>query len=592
VGAHDRSGDELLGATWNGSGTTFRVGAPGAAAVSVVYGEPEAEHALNRSEDGIWAVTVEDAVPGTSYRVRVDGELYPDPASRFQPEGVHGSSQVIDPGSYVWQNEPPSFPLDKAVIYELHVGTFTGEGTFSAARSQLEYLRDLGVNTIELMPVHDFPGRWNWGYDPAAHFAPSRAYGRPDDLKAFLDAAHALGLKVLLDVVYNHFGPAGAYLPAIMPEVLDETRQTEWGPALAFEGKPGLLVRRFFLENALMWLDEYRFDGLRLDATFAIIDNSEEHWLAQLAREIANLPGEPRWLIAEDPRNMRDLLLPREEGGYSLHGVWADDFHHTVRVRLTGDDFSYFRDFHGTDEEIARTVNRNWLFEGQYSLNSRRPRGTPAAELPAERFVYCIQNHDQTGNRPNGERLHHAVDLPAYCAATALLLFASQTPLLFMGQEWATSAPFLYFTDHEGELGEQVSAGRAREFADFPGQEEVADPQEPSTFERSKLRWEELRQEPHAAVHRYYRDLLQLRNSLPGDRGVAEAMSGGVRVRRGGFELLVAFEGGATAKVVASSTLVLCSESDRYQPTPVPPTVAEGAIRFARPGARIYRVDD
>jgi maltooligosyltrehalose trehalohydrolase len=579
-----------LGAVPTEGGVGFRVWAPAASRVELVL----EDRALNLAKEagGYHSTFVADAAVGIRYSFRVDGgPRMPDPASRFQPEGVHGPSLVVDPGRYHWLNDAPDEPEEEpGAIYELHVGTFSPEGTFAGAGERLAYLAGLGVSAIELMPVADFPGRWNWGYDPAAFFAPSRAYGTPDELRRLVDRAHGLGLRVLLDVVYNHFGPDGAYLPAFSPFVFTSRHATPWGQAVDVDGPESEGVRRYILENALMWLDEYRFDGLRLDATFAIVDDGPDHLLAQLSAAAARLSGPKRLLVAEDPRNQRNVVLPVGSGGLGMDAVWADDFHHQVRVRLAGDRDGYYRDFTGSSRDIARTVLGNWFYRGHHSASHGVPRGTAAADLAPRRFVYCIQNHDQVGNRPRGSRLTYDIAPPAYRAASALLLFLPQRPMLFMGQEWAAGTPFLYFTDHSGELAVQVREGRRSEFADFDMSGEVPDPQDPLTFERSRLDWSELDREPHAGVLRLYRDLLELRRSLRGPVALVEAKAGGLSLRRATRLLLVAFDGPSELALPERAEPVWCSEDSSYAGDAQPPALARGLASFRRPGALIVEV--
>jgi maltooligosyltrehalose trehalohydrolase len=582
--------DPSLGAVPAEGGVGFRVWAPAASRVELIL--EQGALGLGRGAGGYHSAFVGGAAAGDRYSFRLDGgSPMPDPASRFQPDGVHGPSQVVDPGSYRWQNDNPEGPGEEpGAIYELHVGTFSPEGTFAGVGEKLEYLAGLGVGAIELMPLADFPGRWNWGYDPAALFAPSRAYGTPNDLRRLVDRAHGLGLRMMPDVVYNHFGPDGAYLPAFSPFVLTSRHATPWGQAVDVDGPESEGVRRYILENALMWLDEYRFDGLRLDATFAIVDDGPQHILAQLSAAVAGLPGRKRLLIAEDPRNLRNVVLPTESGGLGLGAVWADDFHHQVRVRLAGDRNGYYRDFSGGSRDITETILANWFYRGHHSVSHGAPRGTPAADLPPARFVYCIQNHDQVGNRPRGNRLSDDVSPPAYRAASTLLLFLPQRPMLFMGQEWAAGTPFLYFTDHAGELAAQVREGRRREFADFDMSGEVPDPQDPLTFERSRLDWPELDREPHAGVLRLYRDLLELRRSLRGPVTLEETRAGGVSLRRETRVLLVAFEGPTELALPEGAEPIWCSEDSRYAGDSQRPALARGIASFRRPGALIVEV--
>jgi maltooligosyltrehalose trehalohydrolase len=545
---------------------------------------------MRAREGGYFETFVAGLGVGARYRYRVDGgELYPDPASAFQPEGVHGPSEVVDP-SYPWQDEGwRGVPLRELVFYELHLGTFTPEGTYAAAEAKLDYLKALGVNALELMPVADFPGRWNWGYDPAAQFAPSRAYGRPEELKRFIDTAHRLGLAVYLDVVYNHFGPDGAYAVALAPQFFTDRHQTPWGQAINLDGEHAAGVRRFFLENARYWLEEYHFDGFRLDATFALIDDSPKHFLAELSETVEEVGGWKRFLVAEDHRNDRRLLEPRAEGGYGLDAVWADDFHHQVRVNLAGDRHGYYRDYGGSAREIAETINQGWFYIGQHAKHYGGPRGSDPNGLAPERFVFCIQNHDQIGNRPHGNRLDEDVSLEAYRAASALLLFAPQLPLIFMGQEWAASTPFQYFTDHNPELGKLVSEGRREEFKDFPGfAGEVPDPQDEATFKRSKLDWGEVDAGIHAQMLAYYRDLLRLRRELEGEVKAVRLAENGLELRRGRHLLQVALRKGVSLPEPEGYALVWQSEDARYSNDPSPIQREAGKTFFTVPGAALW----
>jgi maltooligosyltrehalose trehalohydrolase len=517
-----------LGATGTEAGTAFRVWAPERAPVDLVtYGRDGAPaiRPMARDDDGYWCGRFADVRPGDRYRYRLDGRddlTFPDPAARYQPEGVHGPSAVVDPASYEWRDRTWTAPrVEDLTIYELHVGTFSAEGTFRGVVERLPYLADLGVSAIELMPVADFPGARNWGYDGVAIFAPARCYGSPDDLRALVDAAHAHGLATILDVVYNHLGPDGAYAHAFSPYYFTDRHRTAWGAAVNLDGPHSEHVRRFFIENALHWVREYHFDVLRLDATHALHDDeSPTHFLAELTTAIRERAGRPVIITAEDHRNLARMLQPAGAGGFGIDAVWADDFHHQVRVHTAGDRESYYADYTGSAEDLATTVRQGWFFTGQHSTHLKRPRGTSPAGLAPCRFVYCIQNHDQIGNRADGARLHHQVDAATYRAASALLLLAPQIPLIFMGQEWATTAPFQFFTDHHEELGRLVTAGRRREFAAFAAFGEdvrtaVPDPQDVATFERSRLRWDEAAREPHASALRLYRRLLALRRELP-----------------------------------------------------------------------------
>lgn len=492
--------------------------------------------ALQPEGEGYFSGIDHAGAAGDFYKYRFGrGDMWPDPASRSQPFGVHGASEVIDPSAYHWGDESwITPPFVGWIIYELHVGAFTAEGTFRSAIERLEHLAALGVTAIELMPVADFPGARNWGYDGVMLYAPARAYGRPDDLRALVDAAHALGLSVILDVVYNHLGPDGNYTALYHDGYRNEKLHTPWGAGLDYASAP---VRAFFVENAVYWREEFHIDGFRLDATHEIADSSARHILAEIAGEVHALGG---YAIAEDERNDPRLLLPETRGGLGLDGAWADDFHHVVRVLMTGEREGYYGNYTGTSAELAQTVAHGWLFRGQAQPISGEPRGGDPEGLAPGQFVYCISNHDQTGNRAFGERLGHRISAAAYRAASALLCLVPQTPLLFMGQEWSASTPFLFFTDHNAELGGAVTRGRRKEFRNFAAFRDPAllttipDPQAETTFEDSKLRWEELHRPEHAGVLLLYREFLELRQTLPAlrdrsrDSYMVEELPGGI----------------------------------------------------------------
>jgi len=515
-----------FGAWPDTGGTRFRVWAPAAQEAWLAIERPDAaddERPLRPNGDGTFEGWMPDVGPGARYWYRLDGgPALPDPASRFQPDGVHGPSEVVDPGAFAWSDAAwAGARLDRASIYELHVGAFSPEGTFAGAAARLPYLRDLGVTIVELMPVADFAGDRNWGYDGVCPFAPARCYGRPDDLRRLVDTAHRLGLAVMLDVVYNHFGPDGAYVWQVSPAFFTDRHESPWGQGVNVDGPGSEHVRRFFVDNALHWIHEYRIDGLRLDATHAITDDSPTHLAAEIAARVHEAPGPPRLVVAEDHRNLAAMVRPAAEGGWGLDAVWADDLHHQVRRLLAGDADGYYADFAGTAADVATTLRQGWFFCGQRSGYLDGPRGTDPAGVPPRRFVVCLQNHDQVGNRAFGERLHHQIDPAAWRAAVALLLLAPETPLLFMGQEWATSAPFLYFTDHNEELGRLVTAGRRREFGRFAAfadpsvRERIPDPQATATFESSRLPWTERDTGVHAGTWRLHQALLALRRREP-----------------------------------------------------------------------------
>lgn len=472
------------------------------------------DYPLEAQEDGFFEAVLPFGV-GTRYRFVLDAQVVPDPYARFLPEGVHGEAEVVNPEAYLWQDDAwMGRPLSQCVFYELHIGTFTPEGTYRAAQEKLPYLRDLGITALQLMPLAAFDGRRGWGYDGVALYAPFAPYGRPEDLMAFVDAAHAHGLAVCLDAVYNHFGPAGNYLSDYHPNYFTE-RQSEWGAGLNFSEAQ---MRRYVLGSARMWLRDYHFDGLRLDATQSMWDDSVPHILQEMAAEVHKLG--PKLLLAEDYRNLPELMTE-----YGLDGVWVDDFHHEVRVSLTGERDGYYAPFSGGAQAVAHAINRGWVYEGQiWPLPDERlpgnRRGKPALGVQSQQMVYFIQNHDQIGNRAIGDRMHHLPQVSAgqFRAASLLLLTLPTTPLLFMGQEWAASTPFPFFSDHAGELGQMVSEGRKREFAHFEGfqGDSVLDPQAPDTFRLAQLDWAEANAGEHALTLRLYHRLLELRRTDAG----------------------------------------------------------------------------
>jgi maltooligosyltrehalose trehalohydrolase len=577
-----------LGAVVDGTSTHFRVWAPEAESIAVVL-EAGERRPMTRRGGGTFDVSVEDVRHGDLYRIELDGaQVFPDPASRFQPEGVHGPSMVIDPARFIWtESYWDGIALPDLIFYELHTGTFSPEGTFEGVHGRLSFLHDLGVTALELMPVAEFPGRWNWGYDHAALYAPSRAYGTPDDLRTLVDGAHSLGMAVFLDVIFNHLGPDGAYVAAVAP-MFTERHTTPWGRAINLDDRHAEGVRRLFIDNALMWLTEYHFDGLRLDATHALIDDSDPHFLSELKEAVEQIDeGPARILIAEDHRNDHRLLLPREEGGYQLDAVWADDFHHQMRNLTAGDDDGYYVDYAGTTTaDLAATINRGWFYDGRISTRTGAPRGTDPSPIRPEQCVVCIQNHDQVGNRPSGRRLHHDIRADLYRAASAVLLFVPELPLLFMGQEWAASTPFLFFTDHDEPLGSLVSEGRKQEFSSFEGfRGTVPDPQDSDTYFRSRLNWAELDEEHHARMLELYRDLVHLRPHLPAEIHASAEGSSCLRIRRGRIELLASFRGGTSVRPSEGSSVVLHTEDAKYATAGRAPELADDRVRFPVPSA-------
>jgi maltooligosyltrehalose trehalohydrolase len=525
-----------LGACVDTEGVTFRVWAPRWGRVELLLdpGLPSSRtRPLQRSNNGIFTGIFGDVAAGDLYSYVLDGAgPFPDPASRFQPQGVHGPSMVIDPRAYAWSDGGwRGVSLGDAIIYELHVGTFSPQGTFAGVTERLPYLADLGVTVIELMPVADFPGSRNWGYDGASLFAPSRVYGTPDDLRRLVDAAHDLGLAMMLDVVYNHFGPDGAYACLFSPSYLSAKHSSRWGAAVNLDDEGSRSVREFLIENAQHWVQEYHLDGLRLDATHGLIDDSPRHFVAELAARLRAASPDRSLLLAEDDRNLTSIVGPPEEGGWGLDAVWADDLHHHLRRHTAGDTDGYYQDFSGATTDIARTIRDGWFYRGQFSMYRQEPRGTDPAGVPPQRMVVCLQNHDQVGNRPLGGRLHHHVDPDVFRALSALLVFLPETPLLFMGQGWAASSPFLYFTNHHPELGRLVTAGRRAEFsrfrafADPQAQALIPDPQAETTWASSRLLWEERAVTPHAGTLELYRTLLRLRRTEIAARRFIDAVA-------------------------------------------------------------------
>lgn len=478
------------------------------------------------------------AKPGTFYHYRLDDELVvPDPASRANPQDVHGPSQVVDPTTFIWQDDAwQGRPWHEAVIYELHLGTFTGEGTYAAAMQRLDYLVALGITAIELMPVADFPGTRNWGYDGVLLFAPDHSYGTPDELKALVQAAHARGLMVLLDVVYNHFGPDGNYLHAYAPPFFSERHHTPWGAAINFDGNGSRIVRDFFIHNALYWLEEYHFDGLRLDAVHAIADNSRPDIVTELAAAVQAGLGRTRQvhLVLENDDNTASYL---QHG--TIAAQWNDDIHHTLHVLLTGERDGYYADY--TDQptrHLARCLAEGFAFQGEPSVyRDGRLRGEPSGHLPPSAFINFTQTHDQIGNRAYGERIAMMTPAKPLQVALAVLLLAPSPPMLFMGEEFAAATPFQFFCDFHGELAGAITEGRRREFAGFSkfadpaARARIPDPNDPATFERCKLDWNCLDEPQHQAILKFYRHLLALRRTQIVPR--LQGMGGGAK-----FELI------------------------------------------------------
>jgi maltooligosyltrehalose trehalohydrolase len=513
--------EQFAGAVLSEGVARFRVWAPQAERLEVVFEGHDEAVALERAEDGYFVGTVRSP-PSLLYRYRIDGQgPWPDPCSRYQPQGVHGPSQLVDASGFAWTDTQwRGTRMHGQVVYELHIGTFTREGTFDAAAEKLEYLRDLGVTMLEIMPVAECPGRWNWGYDGVQLYAPYHVYGEPDALRRFVDRAHALGLAVILDVVYNHLGPDGNYLKCYSPYYFSKRYRTDWGEALNFDDEHSRAVRDFVIGNACYWIREFHIDGFRLDATQSIFDSSEYHILAELVQR-ARAAALPRQIvfIAENEPQRGEHLRPVEAGGFDMDAMWNDDFHHAARVALTGSRDGYFRDYTGRAQEFVSCLRRGFLYQGQWYGWQKQARGSRLDRMRVTACVQFLQNHDQVGNTFVGTRIHDACAPASYRALIAVTLLAPQTPMLFMGQEFAASAPFKFFADHNEELGKVVHAGRRefvaqfRAYADPAVQALIPDPCSPDAFADSRLDWSEV--DRHAAAFRLHRDLLRLRKSDP-----------------------------------------------------------------------------
>jgi malto-oligosyltrehalose trehalohydrolase len=478
---------------------------------------------MERIGEGWHELVTDRARAGMRYRfVLADGSRVPDPASRFQPEDVHGPSVVVDPAAHVWHDAGWSGrPWEEAVIYELHTGTFTPEGTFRAVIGKLDHLVALGVTAIELMPIGDFPGRRNWGYDGTLPYAPDSSYGRPEDLKALVEAAHARRLMVLLDVVYNHFGPEGAYVHAIAPEMFTDRHRTPWGAAINFDGPDCGPIREFVIHNALYWIKEFHIDGLRLDAVHAIRDGSPKHLLQELAERVrAAAPDRHIHLILENEENEAKHLARAENGKPRWYTAqWNDDVHHVLHVAASGETKGYYADYQGDSDKLGRALAQGFAFQGELMPYRGRPRGTPGADLPPSAFVAFVQNHDQVGNRAFGDRITEFVPAMAVRAITAVCLLLPQIPMLFMGEEWGAAQPFPFFCDFGPELAAAVREGRRNEFARFPefrGPEALAripDPTAEETFTSAQIHWEDIAQAPHAHWLDWSRRVLATRHA-------------------------------------------------------------------------------
>ncbi len=570
-----------------GEGVRFALWAPGARRVELCLETGAPPVAMARDAEGWARALVAGAGPGTRYRYRIDGRLLvPDPASRFQPEDVHGPSEVVDPRAFEWEDDAwAGRPWEEMVFYELHVGTFTAEGTYRAAERRLGRLADLGITAVELMPLADFPGRRGWGYDGVLPFAPESRYGRPEALKAFVQACHARGLAVFVDVVYNHFGPEGNYLGAYAPPFFSARHRTPWGDAINFDGEGSATVRAFFLANARYWLEEYHVDGLRLDAVHAIRDTSPVHVLDELAAAVQAGPGAARrvHLVLENDANEARRLRPDAAGRRPYAAQWNDDLHHALHVLTTGERDGYYVDYPEPAGALARCLAEGFAYQGERSPYRGRPRGEPTTGLPSTAFVSFLQNHDQIGNRALGERLTALAPAAAVRAATALVLLAPAPPLLFMGEEWGTRRPFLFFCDFGPDLAPKVAAGRREEFARFPAfrdparRARIPDPQDPRTARRSTLDWRALTRPGPRRRWAWTRRLLALRR-----RAIVPLLARGLAARErarfgpAGLAVTWAVPGGPALHLVANLDAA---------PVARPPDLPRGDRRLFATGA-------
>ncbi len=547
-----------VGAECHSDGVCFRVWAPKRAEVAVVVDGHV--HPLRSQENGYWETFVRGLGAGALYRFRLDQnpDLYPDPASRFQPEGPLGPSMVVDASTFSWSDAGwKGLEIKGQVLYEFHVGTFTPEGTWAAAAAKLPFLKDVGITALEMMPVADFTGAFGWGYDGVDFFAPTRLYGQPDDLRSFIDRAHATGLGVILDVVYNHFGPAGNFLSAYSDDYFTDRYDNEWGSALNFDGPNAIGMRDFVIANAAYWIDEYHFDGLRLDATQSIHDASDDHVVAALtraARAAAN--GRSIIVIAENEPQDTDLVRPIEAGGYGLDGVWNDDLHHSAIVALTGRSEAYYEDHEGKPQEFISAAKYGYLFQGQTYFHQSQPRGKPGLDLDPASFVTFIENHDQVANSGRGQRFHQMTSPGRARAMTAFLLLMPGTPLLFQGQEFWATTPFRFMADHDPELAAAVRKGRREFLSQFPslatpeGQAQLPDPEAIATFEACKLDWSEA--ESRRGIVGMHRDLLRLRRTDPAFRDGARGTVDGAVIGPEAFLLRFFADGGGDRLLVVN----------------------------------------
>ncbi|PUA28795.1 MAG: malto-oligosyltrehalose trehalohydrolase [Cellvibrio sp. 79] len=510
-----------VGAEFTNNGVQFRVWAPRAKTVKIIINNTESAFEMMEEEHGYKSLTIPSAKPGDLYQFKLDDDknLYPDPASRAQPSGPHGPSMVIDPATFIWTDEEwAGVQHQNNVIYEMHIGTFTRAGTFRAAVSEFKELVKLGVTIIELMPVNEFDGEFGWGYDGVDLYAPYHVYGTPDDLRYFVDEAHAAGLAVILDVVYNHVGSSGCYLTRFSTDYFSNRYKSEWGDTFNFDGKNSAPVREFIINNALYWIEEFHFDGFRVDATQQIFDASDEYILAAIVRQARLIAGKRTLYIAgeNEPQNTR-LLKPSSENGYGFDALWNDDFHHSARVAGTGRTAAYFSDYKGEMQEFISNLKYGFLYQGQYYQWQKQQRGTPSYGISAKHFIHYLQNHDQIANSGRGKRLHQLTQPALMRALTAILLLGPQTPLIFQGQEFGATTPFLYFADNPEPLAHAVDKGRKEFLHQFPYlaqpemQSYLSRPDNLATFTQCKLNFYE--REKNYEIYQLHKDLLRLRQT-------------------------------------------------------------------------------
>ncbi|HJT17967.1 MAG TPA: alpha-amylase family glycosyl hydrolase [Thermoanaerobaculia bacterium] len=541
-----------IGAELTAEGVDFRVWAPDHRDVAVVI--DDRDHPLDREEHGYFRGIVRGDRAGTRYRFRLDrGDAFPDPASRFQPDGPHGASEVVDRHRYEWREGNPR--IDRRVIYEMHIGTFTREGTWRAAAQHLAPLAAIGINTLEVMPVHEFPRRFGWGYDGVDLWAPTRLYGSPDDFRAFVDAAHASGLAVILDVVYNHFAPDGCYVGQFTKSYFTDRYKNEWGDAINFDGPHCEGVREFFSQNAAYWIDEFHLDGLRLDATQSINDSSPEHIVSVIAR-CARDAADDRDIFIVAENEPQDVALIRKLG---VDAMWNDDWHHSAMIAAGKPREAYYTDYKGAPQEFVSMARHGFLYQGQWYAWQKKRRGTPSLDTPPERLVCYLQNHDQVANSQDGRRLHQVTSDGKYRALTALLLLGPDTPMLFQGEEFATAAPFLYFADHKPELAKAVAKGRSEFLTQFPSIEttRLDAPHDIATFEKCKLE--------HAEATPLIRELLRLRREISGHVDGAVLGDDAFVLRYSDDHLLIVNLGRALELDIAPEPLLAPPPNSRWQ---------------------------